>query len=92
MKGIKALLSSKSIEWTTPQDFFDKLNEEFHFTLDPCAQHDTAKCSKYYTREDDGLAQDWGGEQFSVTHHMAESLASGCASAEWRVGSPIQRW
>ena len=62
MSNIKALFSSSNTEWSTPQDFFDKLNEEFHFTLDPCAQHHTAKCSKYYTREDDGLAQDWGGE------------------------------
>ncbi len=29
------MFSSKSDEWETPQDFFDKLNEEFHFTLDP---------------------------------------------------------
>ncbi len=49
--------------WSTPQDFFDKLNAEFKFTLDPCASHDDAKCYKYYTEEDDGLTQDWGGER-----------------------------
>lgn len=62
MKGIKALLSSKSIEWATPQDFYDKLNSEFHFTLDPCANETNAKCTKYYTRSEDGLKQDWAGE------------------------------
>lgn len=31
------MFSSKTDQWSTPQDFYDKLNEEFHFTLDPCA-------------------------------------------------------
>ena len=54
--------SSKHCNWSTPQDFFDKLNEEFHFTLDPCADEHNHKCDKYYTIEQDGLLQDWGGE------------------------------
>lgn len=51
--------SSKTNEWSTPQSFFDELDKEFNFTLDPCATHDNAKCEKYYTIEDDGLLQDW---------------------------------
>ena len=43
-------------------DFFNKLNTEFNFTLDPCATAENAKCSKFYTLEDDGLAQDWLNE------------------------------
>lgn len=31
-------------------------------TLDPCATPETAKCAKFYTEKDDGLAQDWTGE------------------------------
>ena len=54
--------SSASSDWSTPQDFFDKLNEEFHFTLDPCADVLNHKCDKYYTKEQDGLIQDWSGE------------------------------
>lgn len=54
--------SSKSSEWATPQDFFDDLNEEFDFTLDPCATDENHKCEKYYTKTDDGLAKDWLGE------------------------------
>ena len=54
--------SSASNEWATPQDFFNKLNEEFNFTLDPCATHENHKCAKYYTQEDDGLAQSWDNE------------------------------
>ena len=44
----------------TPQDFFDKLNVEFGFGLDVCATPENAKCPRYYTKADDGLAQDWG--------------------------------
>jgi site-specific DNA-methyltransferase (adenine-specific) len=36
------------------------LNEEFRFTLDPCATHENAKCSLFFTKEQDGLKQDWG--------------------------------
>lgn len=55
------MFSSKTDLWETPQDFFDKLNEEFHFTLDVCAIPENAKCEKYYTPEQDGLAQPWKG-------------------------------
>lgn len=48
--------------WETPKYFFDLLDEEFHFTLDPCASHLNHKCKKYYTIDDDGLKQDWSGE------------------------------
>ena len=54
--------SSNKMDWSTPQDFFDKLNDEFNFTLDPCADDFNHKCEKYYTKEQDGLAQDWSGE------------------------------
>ena len=55
------MFSSKTDLWSTPQDFFDKLNAEFHFTLDACALPENAKCAKLYTPEDDGLHQPWDG-------------------------------
>ena len=55
-------MSSKTPEWTTPQALFDELDNEFGFTLDPCATHLNHKCEKYYTKEDDGLSKDWSGE------------------------------
>ena len=54
--------SSKTNEWSTPQDFFDELDKEFNFTLDPCATSENAKCNKYFTVEDDGLKQDWSND------------------------------
>jgi site-specific DNA-methyltransferase (adenine-specific) len=63
MKNLKTILSSEDMDWETPQDFFDELNKEFNFTLDPCATPKTAKCKKYYTKKDDGLSKDWTGER-----------------------------
>ncbi len=55
----KVLFSSESVEWATPQETFNILNEEFDFTLDPCANKDNAKCKKYFTKNEDGLNQYW---------------------------------
>lgn len=54
--------SSKTDQWSTPQDFYDKLNEEFNFTLDPCADEENAKCKKFFAKKDDGLKQNWDNE------------------------------
>lgn len=55
------LFTSNTPEWETPQDFFDKLDAEFHFDLDVCANDSNHKCDKYYTQEQDGLKQKWEG-------------------------------
>lgn len=56
-----ALYTSRTDDWATPQRLFDELNKAFHFTLDVCASKENAKCTKYFTKEQDGLKQDWGG-------------------------------
>lgn len=50
-------------EWETPQQFFDTLDKEFHFTLDPCSTDKNCKCAKHYTIEDNGLLKLWRGER-----------------------------
>ena len=55
------MFSSATDNWATPQDFFDKLNDEFHFTLDVCADENNHKCEHYYTKEIDGLRRPWIG-------------------------------
>lgn len=57
------MYTSNTAEWATPRAFFEALDKEFHFTLDPCATAENAKCAKFYTKETDGLAQSWRGER-----------------------------
>lgn len=59
--NVDVMFSSKTDLWSTPQDFFDELDSEFHFTLDACALPENAKCDQYFTPEQDGLKQKWTG-------------------------------
>jgi len=54
--------TSNSQTWDTPQYFFDRLNAEFNFTLDPACMEESAKTAKFYTPDDDGLSKSWAGE------------------------------
>jgi len=51
------LFTSNTEERYTPKDFFEEINKEFWFTLDPCATKENHKCEKFYTKEEDGLKQ-----------------------------------
>ena len=57
----EVIFSSKTDVWETPQDFFDKLNDEFGFDLDVCALPENAKCINFYTPDQNGLSQQWDG-------------------------------
>lgn len=57
----QGMFSSRTDNWATPQDFFDRLNAEFGFEVDVCALPSNAKCKKFYTPAMDGLKQDWKG-------------------------------
>lgn len=57
----KGMLTSKRQDWETPQEFFDALDREFHFVLDVAATRGNAKCKNFFTEEDNGLEQNWGG-------------------------------
>lgn len=60
--NIAACLSSNAHDWETPAALFADLDAEFGFTLDPYATAETAKCKRFFTQEQDGLAQSWAGE------------------------------
>jgi phage N-6-adenine-methyltransferase len=66
MTSSKIPVSGSNKEWATPQWLYDALDAEFGFTLDPCATSDNAKCSKYFTAEQDGLKQSWENENVFV--------------------------
>lgn len=68
----KTMFSSRNDTWETPQDFFDKLDDIFHFDIDVCATADNAKCSVYYTPEDDGL-QKHGRAHVGAIRRTAET-------------------
>ena len=56
------MFSSVKDDWETPQEFFNKLNQEFNFSLDPCANDKNHKCEKFFTKEQNGLVQSWNNE------------------------------
>lgn len=61
MADMKIVRSRESDEWETPQELFDHLDLEFHFTLDACASAENRKCERFFSKENDALKADWGG-------------------------------
>jgi len=55
--------SSVTQTWATPQAWFDYLNLEFKFDLDPCCYAETAKCQDFFTPVEDGLSQSWANRR-----------------------------
>jgi len=82
---------SNSNEWATPQNLFDELDHEFHFTLDPCSTHENAKCEKHYTIEDDGLSKSWVGEVVFMNPPYGREIGKWAKKAfeEWKNGATI---
>lgn len=61
MSDMKVHFSSETDMWSTPNDFYDRLNTVFRFETDVCAIASNAKCDRFFTPEMDGLAQEWYG-------------------------------
>jgi len=70
------MFSSTTDMWATPQKFFDKLNDEFHFDLDPCATPENAKCREFFTESDNGLLQDWSGHRVFCNPPYGKAIAA----------------
>lgn len=51
--------SSDSNEWQTPPWLFKEYDDLFHFELDAAATKENTLCTRYFTKEDDALIQDW---------------------------------
>lgn len=60
-KNLSVMYTSKTDEWYTPIDFYEELDREFHFNLDPCSTDLNHKCEKYYTISDNDLNHSWAG-------------------------------
>ena len=71
----EVMFSSKTGEHATPQDFFDELDAEFGFVLDPCSTDENAKCEFHYTIGDNGLLMPWFGPVFMNPPYGREIVA-----------------
>lgn len=56
-------------EWETPDELFQRLDNEFHFTVDVCATETNTKLDRYWSEQPEewaeavnGLEQDWTDE------------------------------
>ena len=87
------MFSSETDQWATPQQFYDELNQEFNFDLDPCADEYNHKCDKYFNKDQDGLLQNWGGGvQFSAIPLMGDKLVSGLRRHTMNQRNQILLW
>jgi phage N-6-adenine-methyltransferase len=83
-------MSSATDNWATPQAFFDEINAEFNFELDVCADEINAKCQSYFTKEQNGLAQDWIGTVWCnppYGREIGKWLAKAVES--WKAGATV---
>lgn len=75
--AMKVYHQSKRHDWETPPEVFAEYDREFGFTLDACASPQNAKCTRFFTPEDNGLLQDWG------THVVWMNPPYGSQIAAW---------
>lgn len=62
MGSVAARNLGNTFEWATPSDFFARIQERYGpFDLDPAATAANAKAPRFFTKEDNGLAQEWRG-------------------------------
>lgn len=74
MNNIEVMMSSKKMDWETPQKFFDLLNKEFNFELDVCSSNENKKCLNHFTEEDNSLTKDWKGQVFCNPPYGREQM------------------
>jgi len=55
----KTLTSTGNDVWATPQKLFNEVSKMFDFDLDVAADLLNSKCENFFTKEQDGLQQDW---------------------------------
>jgi len=77
-------------DWETPQALFERLDKEFHFTLDAAASCNNTKCVAYFTKDRDGLAQVWPGTVW-VNPPYGRSVGKWVEKAyqEWQKGATV---
>jgi len=60
MKGQDILFSHKSDDYITPDWLIEQLKKGYNIQLDACTTEDNPlNIKKFYTKQDDGLSQEW---------------------------------
>jgi site-specific DNA-methyltransferase (adenine-specific) len=77
----RILFSSASDNWATPDDVYNKLNEEFNFNFDPCPLNNNP--------DFDGLTVDWGSSTF--VNPPYSDIKKWCEKSynEWKKGKTV---
>jgi site-specific DNA-methyltransferase (adenine-specific) len=92
MSYLATATSSASDEWSAPAALVAQLADEFGaFDLDPAATPDNAKAPRYFTRDDDGLAQPWHARRVFVNPPYGRGIRAwiGKAIAETARSTPV---
>lgn len=91
MSKLDILHLEKKETWETPAHIFDSLNAEFNFTLDPCCNEQNAKCKTYFTKEDNGLTQNWAGHRVFMNPPYGRALKFWIEKAynEWKTNNTL---
>lgn len=97
--NIALMFGKASDEWSTPQNFFDALNQEFGFSVDAAASLENAKCPLFFGpggEHEDALAiMDWGHSYYNPTSIWLNPPYSRCrefiakAASEARKGCTV---
>ncbi|MCK9458739.1 MAG: phage N-6-adenine-methyltransferase [Proteobacteria bacterium] len=61
MVNFDSKFNSVKQDWETPDELFNKLDEEFHFNWDLAASESNKKCDLFYSETDNALIQEWKG-------------------------------
>lgn len=82
---------SDSADWTTPAPFFEALDREFRFSIDVAASPMNAKTARFFSKEDDALAQRWDGVAWCNPPYGSDELPRWLAKAwsESRRGATV---
>lgn len=73
---------SKTDKWGTPPVLYKTLDDEFHFTYDPCPLD-------WAEGDADGLATDWGTSTFVNPPYSQVAKWIAKSHAEWKKGKTI---
>jgi site-specific DNA-methyltransferase (adenine-specific) len=73
---------SKTDNWATPKDLYDKLDSEFHFDFDPCP-------ITWKEGDADGLSVEWGQSNFVNPPYSKVSDWIKKSYNEWKKGKQV---